>query len=133
MRLAILMLAAGLAAGCGGDTVRVSGRIVQNGQPYTANLSGDTPDTFAIDLVGNGFIFSATPAGDGTFTVPGSAKSGVPRGTYKITVLHSGFMGEGGDRFKARYALEKTPLSVELTKSADLVIDVGTGMVTGGG
>lgn len=125
----LLLVVALFAAGCGSDTVRVSGRLVNNGRPYAASQAGDQPDTLSIDLTGNGFVFPATVGPDGRFTIPGSAGAGVPRGSYKLTVLHTGFMGAGGDRLKGRYTADTTPLTLDLTKSAELVVDVGAGTV----
>src|SRR5438105_15757106 len=96
--------------GCtgGGDTVRVSGQLVKDGKPYGANLSGKEPETFAVDFVGTikerPYRFGATIDESGSFRVDGSEGRGIPRGQYKITVLHSGFLGAGGDRFSARFA-----------------------------
>jgi hypothetical protein len=122
------------AAGCGGDAVRVTGRLVQDGQPYAVDLQVAQPDTLAVDFVGTvggtRYLFPATMKSDGTFSVAGSNKAGIPRGQYKITVLHSGFEGAGGDRFKGRYTAEQTPLTVDITENTDLTIDLGTGTVT---
>jgi hypothetical protein len=126
----LLLLAAG---GCGGDAVRVSGKLVKDGKPYTARLDGPEPETLSIDFVGGpggNLLLAASVSADGTFTVPGPTGRGVPRGTYKITVLHSGFLGAGGDRFRGRFAADKTPLSIDITEPANLVIDLGTGTVT---
>ena len=60
----------------------------------------------------------------------GTDGRGIPRGQYKIAVIHSGFQGAGGDRFGARFAEEKTPLVVDLTQNARLTVDVGAGTVT---
>ncbi len=123
-----------LISGCGGDTVSVTGRLLQDGKPYTANLQGSEPDTFAVDFIGTlsgtAYLFAATLKEDGTFSVGGSDGRGIPRGQYKITVLHSGFMGAGGDRLKSRYSADTTPLSVDITDSTSLTIDLGAGTVT---
>lgn len=123
-----------LSAGCGSDTVRVTGRLLKNGQPYRVNLQAAEPDTLAVDFHGTledrKFLFAATMQSDGTFAVAGSDGKGIPRGQYRISVLHSGFEGAGGDKFKGRYAAEKTPLTVAITESTALTIDVGTGTVS---
>jgi hypothetical protein len=122
-------------AGCsrGGDTVRVSGQLVKDGKPYTAKLEGKEPETFAVDFVGTvndrPYVFAATIDASGMFRVDGPDRRGIPRGQYKITVVHSGYMGAGGDRFGARYSAEKTPLAVDLTENTRLTIDVGAGTV----
>jgi hypothetical protein len=131
--LAVFMMT---AAGCGrsGNTVRVSGQLLKDGKPYTANLAGKEPETFAIDFVGtvngNSYVFPATITPTGAFKVDGAERRGIPPGEYKITVLHSGFLGAGGDRLNTRFAAEKTPLVVELTENAKLTIDLGAGTVT---
>jgi hypothetical protein len=131
----LLLVAALLATGCGGssDIVRVTGQLVKDGKPYGANLSGKEPETFSVDFVGTvkerPYRFPATVSADGSFRVGGAEGYGIPRGQYKITVLHSGFLGAGGDRFQARYAEEKTPLVVDVTQTTRLTIDLGAGTV----
>ena len=130
----VLVVAAMLFSGCsGGDTIRVTGQLVKDGKPYGARLMGAEPETFVVDFVGTikerAYRFPATIAGDGSFRIDGPDHRGIPRGQYKIAVLHSGFLGAGGDRFAARFASEKTPLVVDLDKNARLTIDLGTGTV----
>jgi hypothetical protein len=121
-------------AGCQGATVRVSGRLERDGKPYTAKLEGAEPETFGVDFVGvvggARMVYPATLKADGTFTVPGSDGRGLPRGQYRITVLHSGFQGAGGDRFRGRFAADSTPLVVDIDRSCTLVIDLGARTVT---
>jgi hypothetical protein len=118
----------------GEKTVRVTGQLEKDGKPYTANLSGKEPETFAVDFVGeingNGFIFPATISPGGSFKVEGANGNGIPPGEYKITVLHAGYMGAGGDRLGARFAAEKTPLAAKIEKDTHLKIDVGAGTLT---
>jgi hypothetical protein len=113
--------------------VRVSGRLERDGKPYTAKLEEREPETFAVDFVGvvGGArrVYSATLKADGTFTVPGSDGGGIPPGQYRITVLHSGFLGAGGDRLRGRFAADNTPLVVDIERNTILVIDLGTGTV----
>jgi hypothetical protein len=131
--ISILFLAA--LAGCGGsgNTVRVSGQLVKDGKPYTANLSGKEPDTFAVDFVGtvdgNSYVFPATITPGGKFSVDGPERRGIPRGQYTVAVLHSGYMGAGGDRFAARFAAEKSPLVVDVNENLSLTVDLGSGTV----
>jgi hypothetical protein len=124
-----------LAAGCGGgDTVRVTGQLLKDGKPYTANLEGKEPETFVVDFEGiindRKYRFPATIAADGSFRVDGSDGRGIPKGAYRICVLHSGFQGAGGDRLQTRFATEKTPLGVEVKQNTKLTIDLGAGTVT---
>src|SRR5262245_54411623 len=135
MRRARIFLIGILLIGCsrGGDTVRVSGQLVKDGKPYTAKLEGKEPETFGVDFVGivkdRAYVFAATIDANGGFRVEGPEHRGIPRGQYKIAVVHSGYMGAGGDRFGARYAVEKTPLMVDLTENSRLTVDVGAGKV----
>ena len=132
---AILVVVVVWCEGCGrsADTVRVSGQLMKDGKPYTANLSGKEPETFAVDFVGtvdgDSFVFPATITPSGAFHVDGAERRGIPRGEYKIAVLHSGYMGAGGDRLGARFAAERTPLAVQLSENASLTIDLGAGTV----
>jgi len=81
-----------LMSGCGGgaNSVRVSGQLMKDGKPYTANLSGNEPETFAIDFVGTvdgaSYVFPATIAPSGAFRVEGAEGRGIPKGEYKIAV-----------------------------------------------
>ena len=121
--------------GCnrGGDAVRVTGQLMKDGKPYTANLGGKEPETFAVDFVGtrkdHNYLYNATINSDGSFRVNGADGRGIPKGPYKIAVLHSGFLGAGGDRLGAKFAVEKTPLAIELSKNTKLTIDLGAGTV----
>jgi hypothetical protein len=125
-----------LFAGCGGgsDTIRVSGQLLKDGKPYTARLQGNEPETFAVDFVGTvkdrQYVFPATITEGGSFRVDGADRRGIPRGRYKVTVLHSGFLGAGGDRLQSRFSADKTPLVIDLSENAKLTIDLGAGMVT---
>jgi hypothetical protein len=114
--------------------VRVTGQLMKDGVPYTAKLDGTQPEMFAVDLIGTvketKVLYSATVNADGSFRVEGADRRGIPRGTYRIAVLHAGFMGAGGDRFNARFAAEKTPLTIELTEHSRLKIDLTAGTVT---
>lgn len=135
IRWVILVAAAFVFSGCGGggDAVKVSGQLVKDGKPYVANLSGKEPETFVVDLVGTikerPYRFAATVDAGGAFRVGGTDGYGIPKGQYKIAVTHAGFLGAGGDRFNARFAEEKTPLVVDVTKNTRLTIDLGAGTV----
>ena len=87
------------------------------------DFAGSTPQ-------GDKVLYAANLSADGSFRVDGPDGRGIPKGTYRIAVLHSGFLGAGGDRFKARFSSDKTPLSVDLTQNANLTIDVGAGTVS---
>jgi hypothetical protein len=136
IRQSLALVAAAVLLGCsgGGDTVRVSGQLMKDGKPYGANLSGKEPETFVVDFVGTvkerAYRFAGTIDANGSFRVGGTDGRGIPRGQYKIAVIHSGFQGAGGDRFGARFAEEKTPLAVDLKQNVHLTIDVGAGTVT---
>jgi hypothetical protein len=91
-------------------------------------------DILAVDFRANvgerKFLLAATTQSDGTFSVGGSDGKGIPRGQYRITVLHAGPEGHGGDKFKGHYAAEKTPLIVDITESTSLTVDLGARTVT---
>lgn len=128
---AVILFSGG--CGRGGDTVRVTGQLVKDRKPYTANLQGKEPETYAVDFVGTvndrQYRFPATITESGSFRVDGAEGRGIPRGQYRINVLHSGFLGAGGDRFNARFAGDKSPLVIDLTENARLTIDLGAGTV----
>jgi hypothetical protein len=133
--LAVAGLALIVIAGCGRNTVQVKGRLVKNGQPYQINIQGTQPDTMSVDFIGTidgvTLLIPARFEPDGSsFRVVGADGRGIRPGQYKIAVLHSGYMGEGGDRFSERFSAAKTPLTLEVTKDLDITIDVGQGTVT---
>jgi len=80
-----LAIVSAVSTGCGGsgDRVRVTGQLLKNGQPYTANLSGKEPETFAVDFVGtikdHSYIFPATINSNGSFRVDGPDRRGIPK------------------------------------------------------
>ncbi len=125
--------------GCGGGSSRlkVQGKVVNNGTPYTHRA--DT-ETFQVTFRSAGEQSqSFTPAVDeatGTFTLLGSDGTGIPPGTYtiEVTSLPYGPPKPGspqGDRFKTRYTGAKSPLKVEIKPDTrSITIDVGAGTVT---
>jgi hypothetical protein len=125
-RLALIsaLLLLGLT-GCGGNAVRVTGRVVENGQPYRPGKAAQVELTF----------FSADPPlaflaflnADGTFAAEGADGKGLPPGTYKVALS-----SPGGSVFRGQFTRENTPLTVELAPNStvDLTIDVGKKTLT---
>jgi hypothetical protein len=121
--------------GCGSaeKTVAVRGSVQKGGKPYTFTTQGLPPgDTgFRLEFTaqtaqGAGERFSAAfNAADGTFKVSKANATGLPAGTYRIS-LHRGAFG-GTDEFKGAFSAEKTPLKVEIPASAsgvEITIDL---------
>jgi hypothetical protein len=68
---AIASLVLAIGCGGGGKNVRVTGQLTKDGKPYTADLSGNEPETFAVDFVGtidgDSYVFPATITSNGAF------------------------------------------------------------------
>jgi hypothetical protein len=118
-------------AGCGGNLVRVTGQVVQDGEPYrladgeTIQIDFSTADGGYPPLALAAFVKK-----DGTFAVDmndGSGK-GLPPGRYKIRLDREGtsLKKKPSDKlFKEPYVLE-----VGKGTSPHLIVDLARGTVT---
>jgi hypothetical protein len=114
--------------------VPVSGKLLNNGNPYTLQLQGLPPGDPGIRLgfhkQGDGdappeIVYALIQPSEGTFTLPGR---GLAPGKYKIS-LSVGAMGKP-DQFQGAFSEAKTPFLVEITGPSEVVIDVGTKKAT---
>jgi hypothetical protein len=136
----VLACAALLLGGC--DTspsgVKVAGKLVKNGQPYTAQQG----ETLSMSLSGKGFkgedqsFPAAVNATDGSFTVNGPNKKGIPAGKYAININCT---VEGSDPKSLEKAAARSKefnaingKEVEVTKggSQNVTIDIAKGTVS---
>ena len=84
----VLVCGAFLCAGCGSNGVKVEGKLVKDGQPYTVAQG----ESLALSFNGKGpqgedQIYPATVNGsDGTFVASGVEGKGIPPGKYQLQV-----------------------------------------------
>jgi hypothetical protein len=108
--------AALLAGGCGKGGadikgVKVDGKVVSNGQPLKFLKDEEVKVSFAQEVAkGEKSIGSAADVNpeDGTFTIPGPTKHGIPPGKYRVR-LSSQPYGGGKDRFEPLFDPEDGP------------------------
>jgi hypothetical protein len=87
----LLACAALLFVGCGVPAVKVDGKLVKDGKPFTP----PTGQTLALSFVGKGAggedaTFAATiNTTDGSYQVNGPTGAGIPPGTYKVRISTS--------------------------------------------
>lgn len=81
MKLRSLFLCFGLvflAAGCGGGTVPIEGKVTNGGQPYSPSKDGEL--NLGLTATDGGKTFSGKVGEDGTFKI-----EGVSPGKYDVT------------------------------------------------
>src|SRR5262249_14817803 len=76
-----------LAAGCGGRGVTVKGRVLDNGRPYNVTSAEEFQMSFVGGEPGKEVVGFAVVRPDGTFTITGRQKQGLPPGTYRVTAM----------------------------------------------
>jgi hypothetical protein len=108
----------------------VSGRLLDNGKalaiPTDKLPPGELPIRVEFDnTLEGGKHADAYPATvnfqDGTFTVDGHNGKGIPAGKYRITMTMGPF---GQDKFNGAFAIDRSPLAVEVPTTGEVVIDV---------
>lgn len=121
MKRVLLLAAIGLLAGCGPDQARITGRVVENGQPV--EVQGQAALVFYPDAGGKPGD-RAYPAGlnpDGTFELVASGGS-LPPGVYLVSLEVNGPKTNAGiGRFKDQYKLARWELK---PGQNDLTIDL---------
>jgi hypothetical protein len=116
-----------LSAGCGSNMLKIKGRIVKGGEPFTIPtgasmrivfvpsepLSQDKYDSF----------FAVFDPKDSTFRVTGKDGTGMPPGKYKVGLE---LMNHREDEFKGEYTANKTPWTFDINSgTGEVVIDLG--------
>ncbi|WP_439626926.1 carboxypeptidase-like regulatory domain-containing protein [Gemmata sp.] len=114
-------------AGCGPDASRITGRVLDNGQPVAVPGSG-APQSVVFESVSadgataTGRMYSAALGADGTFELVAAGGS-VPPGSYRVS-FDVTLPGNDGEKFK-RFRGPGSPLRRELKPgSNDLTIDL---------
>jgi len=136
--LVSLVALSALAVGCnGGGQLKVEGKLQQNGTPVTHSGATETLlVTFkSADAAGGRSFTPAVAEATGAFTLAGGDGKGIPAGTYTVEVTCVPYgppkPGRQGDRFQGRFAVGKSPLSVEIKpETKSVTIDVGKGTAT---
>jgi hypothetical protein len=121
------MLSAACLAGCGGDTIHVTGVLQKGGEKY--NVPDDHKLALYFHPMADGT--SAKPSGDvemadydardGSFTVPGRDGYGIRPGKYRIAVVES-LRREALDQLKQGKAL-KAGQKKRIDKETNLLED----------
>lgn len=116
------------AVGCGKSgpkTVRVTGRVLLNGQPLTvtpteAQLGGVQLRFIELgpDGAPSGPSFSTNAKPDGTFNVLGIGGRGLPPGKYRIAVYQYDPYPE--DKLTGRFSDERSPIVRQIDADTDL-------------
>jgi hypothetical protein len=123
--LALLVL-----SGCGGILVRVTGQVVESGQPRRLEPGESVQVEFVT--VGNSprpLSLGIFPNRDGTFSADQNdgTGAGIPPGQYKVRLNHEGTSVKtkvAGKLFKESYPLEVVP-----GKAVHLTIDLTAGAI----
>lgn len=112
-----------LLSGCAGGTVRPSGKILRNGQPVQLSDKGVIVLNFLPESGDKlGVTYAADTKPDGTFTITGPERKGIPPGKYKVAVeLYDPYPTT--DLLKGKYAPGATTLTAEVG-SGEVVVDV---------
>lgn len=113
MRRTIVSLACAAAlaaAGCGGGGVKVDGKVVKDGAPYTLGEG----EGISINLTpeSGGTAVGGQVDKDGSFKISGLEGAGVPNGKYKVSITHyppaGAKGGKGGPPMPTTKSLSET-------------------------
>ena len=125
--LPLLALGILAVAGCGPKTTQVKGKVLKNGQPLTLSSKGMVVLCFYPENDKEGKTqFPAETKPDGTFTIIGSERKGIPPGKYRVAVSVLDPY-PGTDTLGGKYSVQNSTLVAEVKGTDDLVIDVKTG------
>jgi hypothetical protein len=124
-------------AGCGGDTVRVSGTLQRGGEPLTTTKGDRVVLAFYPTTVAKGAdgkptgseYYPANVQPDGGFEFPGRDGKGIPKGKYRVVVaLYSNNVKNRKDREKDQlrgaFNEETSPVYQEVTGPGAITIDL---------
>src|SRR5262245_4510848 len=133
-----LVVVALFAAGCGGaKAVKVEGKLVKSGQPYTLTEGGSLNLSFhSKGMTGEGMVYPArVNATDGSFVLDGPEGRGIPPGRYKITLNRTTESSDPASLVKLYQSNKQFTFingkECEVTDESDKVtIDIGKGTIT---
>jgi len=114
-----------LTAGCEGNKVKPNGKVVRGGQPFTLSDKGVFVIAFtAVDEKSpNAPMYNAETKPDGTFTIIGPERKGIPPGKYKA-IVQAFDPYPTKDLLAGKYTAGTTQLVVDVGKD-EVVLDVG--------
>jgi len=123
--LGLLSVSLVCLSGCGAANVKPSGKVVKGGEPFVLGEKG----MFVMSLIPESDAktnYAVETKPDGTFTVVGPARNGVPPGKYKVAVEAMDPYDKKVDKLGGKFTAAKTSLLVEVKGEKDaLVVDVG--------
>jgi hypothetical protein len=147
--LALLVASLAASAGCGGsgNTVWVTGKLLKGGSAYVPPKGQLVSVTFVVieakddsgkSVQGGEPYLADVDQANGTFSVPGPDRQGIPPGRYRVAVTQKLTREEfnaanpvpkkGVDREKdmlsGRFSLHESPIIREVKASAELIIDL---------
>ena len=147
--LAFLIAPLAASPGCGGDnTVWITGKLLKGGTRYEVPKDQLVTVTFiALEVQdssgktvksGEPYLAELDPD-SGTFAVPGPERRGIPPGKYRVAITQR-LTREAFDAAKPKstkkrrtretdtlgdqYSLENSPITIEVTRSDDVTIDM---------
>jgi hypothetical protein len=111
------------AAGCARTHAKVSGRVVEDGQPYQP--TGEVVQV-VMTCAAPSVSVPATVQRDGTFKFYGTEGKGLPAGKYKIGIDSDVESAPGVKKRIRGVAAQKSPMEIELAggESVTLTIDL---------
>lgn len=117
----VVLIGLAVSGGCSGRHAAVSGRVVEDGQPYQ-----HTGEMVNVLMVGDAHSLSASVQSDGTFKFYGTENKGLVAGRYKIGIASDVESAPGVKKRIKDVSPEKSGMEIELAggSSATLVIDL---------
>jgi hypothetical protein len=106
----------------------VSGRVVEDGKPYTAS---DEMVALLFARVDSPMRLSVSVQKDGSFVVYGPNNEGVPPGKYKVG-YYSDVEGNRGKKRIKDLSIDQSPLELDLSAggSVSITVDLVQGTLT---
>jgi hypothetical protein len=113
------------ALGCGERRFNTKGRIILDGEPFVTK-ENESVRIFFLPMDESGAAkesYAAEYNGvEGTFTVVGKDRKGLPPGKYRISIQ---LYARGGDLFKNRLAGLKSPFTCEVADAkTEVTVDL---------
>jgi hypothetical protein len=116
-----------LVSGCGERLIKVRGKVVKNGQPFSVSEKGVLQIAFHKDEGGKTASFGAVPQKDGSFEILGEGSKGIPAGKYRITIEAIDPYPNGKDLLKGQFSAKNSKLVRDVTGSEEITLEVGSG------
>ncbi len=116
-----------MVAGCGSsDLMRVTGKVLKDGQPFTvAEGQWLQVHLFPIEAgAANPNIYLANIDKDGSFEFPGGEGQGVPKGKYKVTAKLVTYKDRDTDLLKKRFNEENSKIIADANGSTSVTLDL---------